>query len=188
MDTFRKRTFTATTLLRAGGQLCRHLPGLIWAYLFRGVTAAFSERLLLVVSGVNGCSYCSWFHSRMAIRNGVEPEEVTQLLQQLIPKGAVAGEAPALLFAIHYAESNGRPDPEQLGELRDHYTPRQLRGILGLCSAIHFGNLSGNTFDAFLHRLKGQPVTGGNIAIELLLFLCCAPFLLPLLGRVNASR
>ncbi len=46
---------------------------------------------------------------------------------------------------------------------------------------ITFGNLSGNTFDAFLSRFKGIKAEGSNPFFEFVFFLFGAPFLLPLL-------
>lgn len=43
--------------------------------------------------------------------------------------------------------------------------------------AIYFANLSGNTFDALLARLKGYRVEGSHLWVELL----CAPLTAPIL-------
>lgn len=188
MQTFRKKTFRALSLLASIYRLLRYLPGSIWAYLFRGFDAGFSERILLAVSGVNACSYCSWFHSHMALKNGVDALEVDQLLRQLIPDGCSDEERAALLFAVHYAESNGKPDARQLELLASSYSQRQVSGILGLCSSIYFGNLSGNTFDAFLSRLRGRPSADSSLPVELMMFILCAPFLLPIMGRVQRDN
>jgi len=120
----------------------------------------------------------------MAERSGLDSAEVDQLLQQLIPQGSVENEKQALIFALHYADSAARPEAEQLAMLSSHYSRMQVFGIRSLCAAIYFGNLSGNTFDAFLQRFRGKPVAGSHWFVEFLLFLVCAPFLLPIMHRV----
>jgi len=184
MDVFGKRIFTFRSLLSASYGLIKSLPGVLWVYLMRGLPSSFAERILLVVSGVNACSYCCWFHAQMAERSGLDTDEVDQLLQQLIPQASAQNETPALMFALHYADSHASPEPSQLALLRSHYSPVQVYGIRSLCAAIYFGNLSGNTFDAFLQRFRGNPVAGSHWFVELLLFLICAPFLLPIMHRV----
>jgi len=45
---------------------------------------------------------------------------------------------------------------------------------------IFFGNLIGNTFDAFLSRLKGNKAQNSNAVFEFFFFMANAPFMLPL--------
>ena len=172
------------SLLRSGFLLLRHLPALVRAYLFKGLDQRFSERLLLVVSGVNGCVYCCWFHSHVAVKRGIQTDEISQLLTQVIPGDIPVSEHPALIFAMQVAESDGRMDTAALLSLRSQYSAAEVKGIVALITAIHFGNLCGNTYDAFLQRLKGHPVTGSHVLLEMFVFLISAPFLLPLTGRV----
>jgi AhpD family alkylhydroperoxidase len=40
------------------------------------VPAAFRERLMMVVTEVNGCRYCSYSHARLALSAGVSREEL----------------------------------------------------------------------------------------------------------------
>jgi len=53
---------------------------------------------------------------------------------------------------------------------------------------IFFGNLSGNTFDAFLSRLKGKKAINSNVIFEALFFIINAPFMLPLLPATKKYR
>ena len=41
----------------------------------------FFERIMLAVTQVNGCPYCSYFHAQMALRSGMSNEEIKKLLQ-----------------------------------------------------------------------------------------------------------
>lgn len=181
---FKKRIFTSRSLLGSGFHLLKYLPTLIRAYFFNGFDTRFAERLLLVVSGVNGCAYCSWFHSLIAARRGLSNVEIGKLLNQLIPGDIPVYEQPALEFAIHFAESDGKPDAIEIRDLYRQFPVSDVRAILALCHAIHFGNLCGNTYDAFLYRLKGKPAENSHVLLEFSVFLISAPFLLPLMGRI----
>ena len=52
---------------------------------------------------------------------------------------------------------------------------------------IQFGNLVGNTFDAFLSRLRGRGDAEGSLLTELIVFLLFAPLLLPLLPVLHRA-
>lgn len=185
MHHFKKRSFNLISLFSSTVSVFKFLPWIIWAYMLRGFSMVFCERILLVVSGVNACSYCSWFHSHIALRNGLSSNEVEQLLNQLIPQGAEEKDITALLFALHYAQSGGKPLAAEIQYLREDYTLTQAKGIQGLCAVIHFGNLCGNTFDAFISRLQGKPAGDSSLLIEIPVFLLFAPFLLPLIPRIK---
>jgi hypothetical protein len=115
----------------------------------------------------------------------VSAEEVEQLLGQLIPQGMDQKDISALLFAMHFAHTGGQPHAEEIRALKEEYTGTQARGIRGLCAAIHFGNLCGNTVDAFIARLQGKPFRESSLFMEIPVFLVCAPFLLPLIPRIK---
>lgn len=182
-----KRSFGFISLITTTAEVFKFLPWIIWGYGFRGFSASFSERILLVVSGVNACAYCCWFHSHVALRSGVTSSEVEQLLDQLVPQGLGDKDISALLFALHYAQSGGKPHQAELNCLTKDFSKNRAMGIQGLCAAIYFGNLCGNTFDAFIARIQRNPVTGSSLWIELPVFLLCAPLLLPLVSRVRPS-
>ena len=44
------------------------------------ISPAFRERLMLAVTAVNGCRYCSYFHAKQALKSGITTEEIKQLL------------------------------------------------------------------------------------------------------------
>jgi len=63
-----------------------------------GVSKEFRERIMLAVTEVNGCRYCSYFHSKQALEAGMTAAEVKQLangdLDDVPPD-----QLPAVLFA-----------------------------------------------------------------------------------------
>jgi AhpD family alkylhydroperoxidase len=182
---FLKRSFTAKTLVQATYRMLRPFAWAIWAYVFRGLDRRLAEKILLVISSVNDCRYCRWFHTRMALRSGVDSEQVTQILEHMIPGEVGQDEQAALRFALHYADSAAAPAADEMDRLAEFYAPCQVKGIHALAATIYFGNLCGNTFDAFLWRLRGRPVDNGSVVTEAFVFLLCAPFLLPVMSRVT---
>ena len=52
------------------------------------VSPAFRERLMLVVTEVNGCRYCRTFHASEALKEGITDTELAELLTGQIPTDA----------------------------------------------------------------------------------------------------
>ncbi len=157
------------------------------AFSGKRVSRAFAERIMLAVTGVNGCRYCSYGHARAAAQMGVSEEEVAQLLSGDL--GQVAPEeAVALAFAVHYAETGGRPEPEMASRLELTYGTDMARDVLTVIRLITLGNLAGNTFDVFRDRLRGRPAEGstwqGELATLGLLAAGVIPFSLALAVRL----
>ncbi|MGI6208829.1 MAG: carboxymuconolactone decarboxylase family protein [Anaerolineae bacterium] len=179
-----KRYYTPAAFLRDLGDFLRHLPDLLRAVRGGRVSRALAEKLMLVVTRVNGCRYCSYLHTRLALRAGVGEEELAQVLMLELDEFP-AQEAVALAFAQHYAESDRHPDPEAEHRFRSFYGPEAARDLMAYIRMVTLGNLAGNTVDVFLARLKGQPAPGSSVLGELALFLLFAPavLLLPLMRR-----
>jgi len=117
----------------------------------RILSGAFRERLMLAVISVYGCRYCSWVHAREALRSGVNREEIARLL-----KGSVDScpqeEAVAMLYAQHWADSDTKPDHEAISRLVTTYDLEKAETIDLVLRMIRVGNLTGNTWDAFLAK------------------------------------
>jgi len=84
------------------------------------LSPAFQERLMLAVTSVEGCRYCSYFHSKLALKGGISQEEIGKLLSGDF-EGCPEEEAFAILYAQHWAESNACLDPEAVQKLQEIY-------------------------------------------------------------------
>lgn len=132
---------------------------------FRGglVSPAFRERLMLVVTQVNDCRYCSRFHSAEALKVGVLDEDIISIQAGNIPPGTPASEVAALMYARHWAGNNANPDPEEVKKLEANYDSETVHAIHLFLYMIRIGNLMGNTWDSWLYRLSfgriGLPYT-----------------------------
>ncbi|MGD2178540.1 MAG: carboxymuconolactone decarboxylase family protein [Anaerolineae bacterium] len=118
-----------------------------------GLDAAFRERLMLVVTAVNGCRYCSYVHAREALAEGISSDEIASLGKHLF-KRSPPEEVPALLYAQQWAEADGRPDPAIRNRIRQRYGMDVLERIEAVLRMIRMGNLMGNTLDYILYRLS----------------------------------
>lgn len=119
----------------------------------RVIPSAFRERLMLAVVSVYGCRYCSWAHTREALRSGVAKDEIGNLLAGSVDK-CPEDEAVAVLYAQHWADSDMNPTPEAYSRLEETYGGEGARLINLVLRMNRVGNLSGNTWDRFLYRIS----------------------------------
>jgi AhpD family alkylhydroperoxidase len=173
------RIFTARTLISDMVFLTGKLPEMVGLLRDKKISKASIEKIMTVVSVVNGCTYCSWFHAKQAVSSGISEEEVKNMLILQFHADASDFELLALLYAQHYAETNRNPDDEMTAKLFEFYGAGTARHIILVIKMISFGNLLGNTFDAFLSRLKGNKAPNSNGTFEAILFALTAPFMLP---------
>jgi len=117
------------------------------------VSYAFRERLMLAVTAVNGCRYCSYYHAKEAVKAGLPESELQKLLVGVVDD-APADELPALLYAQHWAESDANPDPEARQKLVETYGPERTEAIEMALRMIRMGNLLGNQWDYWLYRIS----------------------------------
>ena len=159
MEGFRKRFYTPRTMLHDLRDILAHLSEFRETARSGRVSRAFAEKVMMAVTQVNGCRYCAYFHTRMALREGVPLEEIERIVAADIDEFP-PDEALALAFAQHWAETAGHPDPEAERRFRDYYGPQASADILNWMRMINFGNLAGNTWDAILWKLgigRSQP-------------------------------
>jgi AhpD family alkylhydroperoxidase len=163
---FSKRIYTFPTLRQDLRQIAIGMDDLRAASRSKHISKAFAEKTMLAVTRVNGCRYCSYGHSRAALAAGVPEDELQKIMVGDL------GEFPeqevvALTFAQHYAESGCKPDAAAWQRVVDYYGTETSREILAYIRMITFGNLYGNTFDAFLSRLAWRPAAGSSFLNEL---------------------
>jgi AhpD family alkylhydroperoxidase len=163
---FNRRIYTFPAFRADVWQIFDHLDDLRRAARGGRVSKAFAEKIMLVVSSVNGCRYCNYAHSRAALAAGVSDVELQNLLA--LDLGAFpAHEVTALTFAQHYAEAACQPDPAAWQRVVTYYGEETAQDILTYLRMITFGNLLGNTFDALLSRFARRPATGSSLWSEL---------------------
>ncbi|MEA1976381.1 MAG: carboxymuconolactone decarboxylase family protein [Chloroflexota bacterium] len=116
------------------------------------LSPAFRERLMLVVTEVNGCRYCRTFHASEALKEGITDTELAELLAGQIPTDTPEEEIPAMIYARSWAENDAQPASENVQELIDFYGEEKAAAIHIVLRMIRMGNLMGNTADYLLYR------------------------------------
>ena len=187
-DNFDRNIYTLRLLLSDLEFLFRNTRNIFAAMRNKKLGKIFMEKVMTVVTAVNGCTYCTWFHAKQAVSSGISEKEVKKMLNLQFEADASDFEITALLFAQHYAETNRNPDDEMTKKLFDFYGEKTAKHIILMIRMIFFGNLSGNTFDAFLSRLKGKKAQNSNVVFETMFFIINAPFLLPILPASKKYR
>jgi AhpD family alkylhydroperoxidase len=117
------------------------------------ISPAFQERLMLAVTAVEGCRYCSYFHAKQALKSGLNQEEINRLLSGDV-NNCPEDEAVAVIYAQHWAESNTHPDPEAVQKLQQTYGLERVEAIHLMLRMIRLGNLLGNSWDYLLYRIS----------------------------------
>jgi AhpD family alkylhydroperoxidase len=108
----------------------------------------FRATLMLVVSHVNRCAYCSYLHARRALEQGISQEEIDALIQN-IGRPIDPAEAPGILFAQHVAETKGNVSADSLKKIEETYGHYQALQIRAFTQSVLFGNLCCNTVLSF---------------------------------------
>ena len=181
---FRKRTVTAWGFTRAIASIAAHAPTLYRVWIRRELDPGFREELMLAVSKLNDCRYCSWAHHEWASIDGV-PEEELAHIEQKDPAHFDRGKWLAISFVRELVEGRFRAvSGELMRKMQAEYTAREIKDIILVAKVMDASNLGANTFDALRSRLRGVPAQGSRIFDEVILTaaFCCAlpPILLVL--------
>lgn len=181
-----KRTLTSKNIVRTVARCAFAFPVIVRSVFAPKTSKMMREKVMLGVTAVNDSRYCKWGHAHWATSQGVPIDVVNRILSNLDPSLTTsdAGEEAAIRFGQQYAEDG--VDADSVVELRKHFSPAQVREILAYVYFITFTNLSGNTVDAVLERLRGEgrPITVVEGAAGVVL----APVLLALLALVKLGK
>lgn len=130
------------------------------------INKQFSERIQLSVTKVNGCRFCSYVHTKSALKAGMKEDEINNLLMgetENIPPE----EGVAILFAQHYAEEKGHYDPETWQRVLDTYGEDAARDIMAFIRVMMASNHHAIAFEGLFKRIKMKPDTGSSIGREI---------------------
>jgi len=134
------------------------------------ISKSFRERIMLAVTQVNGCRYCSYAHTNMALEAGMSSEEIDSLLAGEFAE-VPDEQKPACLFAQHAAEKRGNYDLEAYHAITEIYSHEKAKRIVAVVQIILMGNAYGIAAECFLSRLKFRPVTGSGFFREICILL-----------------
>jgi AhpD family alkylhydroperoxidase len=117
------------------------------------ISPSFRERLMLVVTQVNQCRYCSYAHAREALSQGMSQSEIDALTKGMF-EASPPDELPALLYAQHWAETDGEPEGSVREQVVARYGAQAVELMELAFRMIRAGNLLGNTWDYLLYRIS----------------------------------
>lgn len=141
-----------------------------------GLSPEAAERIMLAVTEVNGCEVCSYVHTKIALEQGMSREDIASMLSG--GKDAVPHEeAPAILFAQHYADSRGKPSAEAWNRVKEEYGEQKAYGILGAARLMMTANIYGIAMSALGRRFKGRRVKKSSFFYEIGMLLLIIVFL-----------
>ncbi len=185
---FKKRTITTSQLLSRLASLVPELRTMDRVWRRQEIDPGFREELMLAVSRLNGCRYCSWGHHEWAQISGVSNEELAQL-EQLDPAGFDRRKWLAISYVRALVKEDfARVEPELRRAMQHKFTPDEIRKVEVIAKVMDIGNRGSNTFDAMLSRLRGVPAADSRIVDELILsgmFLVVAPAVVFKLSRAS---
>jgi len=174
---FNKRIFTFMQFIqilnKATYSMVKHKKDL------KLISENFRSNIMLAVTEVNGCIYCSYYHVKIALDSGTTSSEMEGLLSGELSK-AKKEEYVALLFAQHYADVFGKYDDNTYAEVEKEYGEAIAKGVLANIRLIMMGNAYGIAANCLKLRLTGKRVIGSKLINELLILISII-FFMPLL-------
>jgi len=122
------------------------------------ISEQFKERIMLAVTNVNGCSLCSYAHTKFALESGMSDTEIQKLLSSDpdVHESIPQDEAAAITFAQHYADTRCKPDKKAWLNIVERYGNEKALGILGFIRIITMGNALGARLSGIVNRVKHQ--------------------------------
>jgi len=114
---------------------------------------ALRERLMVAAAAVYGCRFCSWLHTREALRIGVDKEELARLAGGVM-EGCPEEYSIAVLYAQHWAESNAHPDLEAVRRLEETYGREKAKLVNIVLRPIRLVLLVEDLWGSFLYRIS----------------------------------
>ncbi len=177
---FRKRTYTLGQIARDASRVTPLLPEALNIWFGGKMDPKFREEIMVAVARANDCRYCNYMHTQWALYEGVPPEELARL-SGIDPEHFEHGrftEKTWLALVYARAVSAGKPAQELVKKAQTVFSRAELRQIETVARVMTIANLTGNTWDALLSRLQGNPAKEGNLTDELAvsgLFWLAAP-------------
>lgn len=162
-----KRKFSLREMYSAAVFAPRAMSKLIGNKKSKLLDQNFVKRIQLAVTEVNGCAICSYGHAKMALRQGMDNEEINSFLSESGGGDFIKPEeAKAIMFAQYFADSRGFPKKYAYDSIVKEYGEEKAQIILSASQMMITGNMYGIPLSAFLSRLKGKPYKDSSLFYE----------------------
>lgn len=167
--------FTSRGFLKSVLSVAAQTPALANVYLARSIAPDLRESIWVAVSTMNQCRHCSFVHRRWAVHNKVSEAEIAALAS--LDLGRVENRrALAADYLLTWIQADFGSVPLEIRERFDAAFPSpQADKLRAVARVANLSNLTGNTFDALLLRLRGKAVAGSKLGDELLVSSAFVP-------------
>lgn len=166
---YNKRHFTFKGFILLNRTFITNLRSIFKTLISKRISGIFKEKLLLTITAVNKCRYCTMVHTRISQKMGMSREDIKKIFVFNFSE-LEDDELEAIMFAHHYAESGQKPSKQATKELLSSYDKEKARDIFNYIILITYGNLMGNTIESFESRIKGCPPEFGSFFFEFLVY------------------
>lgn len=168
-EPFRKRVYTVASALRDLLGLTTRLRS-IWRVWARSeLDPVLREQVMLAVAHANECRYCVAAHHTWALAVGADERELAALAG-LDPDSFSSQHRIELAWALARLQAGFGPVADDLERaLAERRTPTQRTDLDTVVRVMTIANLTGNTFDALLCRLRGAGAAHSRLADELVI-------------------
>jgi AhpD family alkylhydroperoxidase len=185
---FRKRTMTARDLLVGTVSLVPDAPTIYKVWVKHDLDPGLREELMLAVSKLNDCRYCSWGHHEWAHIAGVPEDELAQI-EQMDPIHFDRRKWLAISYVRELVNARfGSVSGDLLREMQTNYSKREIAEIVLVAKVMDMSNRGANTWDSMLSRLRGKPAAESRLVDEAVLsvaFFAVAPVIVMFLARAS---
>jgi AhpD family alkylhydroperoxidase len=123
------------------------------------------ERIMLAITEVNGCSMCSYVHTKVALSSGMDAKCIQGILggdTSMIP----VEDAVAVLFGQDYAASKDKPSLESLQRIKEEYGQDKADLIVAACQMITMTNGMGTSMEYLWNRIRFKRNKESNLLVE----------------------
>ena len=172
---FQKRRYTFRTLFKDIKQFIANYSNIKEAITSKRISRQFAERIMLSVTSVNNCIYCTYGHTGAALKSGAFEVEIVSILDDSLDS-IKEEELVALNFAKHYARNYCNPTKKEKNKLVSYYGIQKANDILVFIQIITLGNLMGNAVEAFEARKRGIHVSNGSLLFDSFAYVLAKPF------------
>jgi AhpD family alkylhydroperoxidase len=133
----------------------------------RIINKKFKEEIMLAITEVNGCSMCSFVHTKLALSSGMSSKDIKNILDGNTSDIPIE-DAVAVLFAQNFAYTKEQVSVEGLRRIIEEYGHEKSELILAACNMITMTNGMGTSMDHFYRRLRFKRNKQSYIMSELL--------------------
>ena len=165
----KKRTIDAFSFFSGICSVALQLPTIYKIWQKHEIEAGFREELMLAVSKLNDCKYCSWGHHEWAHAAGVSEDELDHI-EHGDSEGIERAKWVAISYVVALVQSDFKEVPPELREeMVANYTEHEIEEVELVAKIMDLANRAANTFDAMMSRMKGKPAHDSHILDEFVL-------------------